>query len=96
MPNFARDMFIFLSRGERYRKKLWGKTCVLNEFQREQERQQTSEQGPWPVGEPVAPNLVEDSSTPLALNQYVDFDSECSGLFSDQDIEAAKRLMKDG
>jgi hypothetical protein len=89
-------MFIFLPEGERYRKKLLGEICVLNEFRREQEEKQTLEQGPLLTGESVVPSLVENSSAPLALNQYVDFDSECSGLFSDRDIEAAKRLMKDG
>jgi hypothetical protein len=88
-------MFIFLPGGERYQRSFW-ETCVPNRFLREQLEKQTSEQNALPAVESVAPSRVVDDITPLALNQYVDFDSECSGLFSDRDIEAAKRLMKDG
>ncbi len=35
------------------------------------------------------------SATPLELNQYVDFDIECSGIFSEKDITVAKQICKD-
>jgi hypothetical protein len=89
---------VFISRAgrERYQKTLWGKVCVPNEFLREQKEKQVLEQDALPTVGSVAPSLVEDDITSLALNQYVDFDSECSGLFGDREIEAAKRLIKDG
>lgn len=68
---------------------------MLNEFLREQEEKQTSEQDATSALESVAPTRAVDDITPLALNQYVDFDSDCSGLFGDREIEAAKHLMKD-
>jgi hypothetical protein len=90
-------MFISRTGRERYQKTLWGKICVPNEFLREQKEKQVLEQDVLPTVESVAPSLVEEDITSLALNQYVDFDSdECSGLFGDREIEAAKRLIKDG
>lgn len=35
-----------------------------------------------------------DAMTPLALSQYIDFDSECSSLFGDQEVESAKKFIK--
>jgi hypothetical protein len=35
------------------------------------------------------------TSEPLKLNQYINFDVECSGIFSEQDVQGAKQLMKD-
>ncbi len=67
-----------------------------NRFLREQKEKQTSQQDALPAVESVVSSLIGEDITPLSLNQYVDFDSECSGLFNDRDIEAAKRLMKDG
>jgi hypothetical protein len=89
-------MFILLPEGERYRKTLSGEICVPNEFLHVKKEKQTSEPDALPMGKSVVPSLVEDNTTPLALNQYVDFDSECSGLFGDHEVEAAKRLMNDG
>lgn len=67
-----------------------------NRFLREQHEEQTAELNASLAVESVASSLIVDNGTPLALNQYVDFDSECSGLFDERDIEAAKRLMKNG
>jgi hypothetical protein len=83
-------------RGNAIIEKLLGEFFVQNGFLREQKEEQTSGQDVLLAVESVEPSLVVDDITPLALNQYVDFDSECSGLFGDHDIEAAKRLMKEG
>jgi hypothetical protein len=69
---------------------------VLNKFLLEQQEKLTLDQDTKPAIESVDPDLVADSIKPLALNQYVDFDLECSGLFSNCEIEGAKRLTKDG
>jgi hypothetical protein len=66
---------------------------VLNKFPLEQHQEQTLDQDALPVMESADPELV--TKMPLAVSQYVDFDLECSGLFGDREIEAAKRLMKD-
>jgi hypothetical protein len=69
---------------------------VLNRFPFEQHQEQTLDQDALPVMESADPELVTNKMMPLAVSQYVNFDLECSGLFGDREIEAAKRLTKDG
>lgn len=85
---------------ERYTKGLSGEIYMLNRFLHEQTDSQMLGQETMPVVEPVAesmmPSPLEEVSTPLELDQYVDFDAESSGLFGDHDIEAAKQFIKKG
>jgi hypothetical protein len=71
---------------------------VPNRFLHEQVDQQIPGQETITAVEPVVESMIssplEEVSTPLALNQYVDFDAESSGLFGDHEIEAAKQLIK--
>jgi hypothetical protein len=73
---------------------LLGGFCVLNNFLDEQREEPTLDPEALPIVASVASDFVVDDITPLALNQYVDFDSECSGLFGDHEVEAAKRLLQ--
>jgi hypothetical protein len=66
---------------------------VPNEFLPEQKKQ-TLDQDALTAMESVDRNLAINMSP--ALSQYVDFDSDSSGLFGDREIEAAKRLLKNG
>jgi hypothetical protein len=34
------------------------------------------------------------TETKLELNKYIDIDEDCSGIFSNQDIEATKLMLK--
>jgi hypothetical protein len=42
-----------------------------------------------------APDSVENPATLFKLSQYIDFDEDCSGLFSDREIEVAKRSIEE-
>jgi hypothetical protein len=80
---------------------------VLNKFQPESQESESQEfesqessqehgamkQSTAPLKGAIASEEV-DAMTPLALSQYIDFDSECSGLFGDQEIESAKNFLK--
>ena len=55
---------------------------------------------PEPPSNPKSSNAhsVESeviSATPLELSQYINFDSECSGIFSEKEIAMAKQSAKD-
>jgi hypothetical protein len=85
---------------ERYTKGLLGEIYVPNRFLHEQTDQQIPGQETMPAIEPVVESMVssslEEVSTLLELDQYVDFDAESSGLFGDREIEAAKQFIKKG
>jgi hypothetical protein len=75
---------------------LLGRIYVQDNFLRERQEKTTAEPDVLSVMASGSADLAVGDMTPLALNQYIDFDSECSGLFGDHEIEAAKHLMKDG
>ncbi|MCG9890719.1 MAG: hypothetical protein MH252_06565 [Thermosynechococcaceae cyanobacterium MS004] len=76
---------------------------MLNKFQPESQESESQasesqehgamKQNTAPLKGAIASEEV-DAMTPLALSQYIDFDSECSSLFGDQEVESAKKFIK--
>jgi hypothetical protein len=73
-------------------KEIFRRNSVFNEFRQKEKPEQPAN------AESSNTHSIKSevtSATPIEVNRYIDFDIECSGIFSEKDIAMAKQICQD-